>query len=273
MKPKNVRSPRSTVHGQTPKAALRIDVLTIFPRMFEGVFAESLLGKARQKGLLDIRVRDIRDHADDRHRTVDDRPYGGGPGMVMKPEPLFRALRAAGVPARAKGRSFPTGRPAQKRRGQGPWVVYLSPQGEPLTHGLAKSLARKKHLVLVCGHYEGIDERLLDWVDAEVSVGDAVYTGGEIPAMALADAAARQIPGVVQQEDSLRYDSFAEGWDGLLDCPHYTRPALWRGRKVPDVLLGGDHKAIQSWRRQEALRNTRSKRPDLLKMKVKEDRG
>ncbi len=228
--------------------------------MFEGVFTESLLGKARQKGLLDIRVRDIRDHADDRHRTVDDRPYGGGPGMVMKPEPLFRALRAAGVPAR-------------KRKGRGPWVVYLSPQGEPLTHGLAKSLARKKHLVLVCGHYEGVDERILDWVDAEVSVGDAVYTGGEIPAMALADAAARQIPGVVQQADSLKYDSFAEGWGGLLDCPHYTRPALWRGRKVPDVLLGGDHKAIQAWRKQEALRNTRSKRPDLLNQQKKVTEG
>lgn len=230
---------------------LRIDVLTLFPRMFDGAFTESLLGKAREKKLVDLRVRDIRDHADDKHRTADDRPYGGGPGMVMKPEPVYQALRAAGVSAK-------------KRRG-GPTVIYLSPQGAPLTQPLADSLARKKRLVLLCGHYEGIDERLLEWIDLEVSVGDVVYTGGEIPAMAVVDAVVRQVPGVVKEAESLKWDSFAAGWKGGLDCPHYTRPAEWRGRKVPQVLLEGNHAAIAGWRAQKAQENTRRKRPDLLK--------
>ncbi|HRY28978.1 MAG TPA: tRNA (guanosine(37)-N1)-methyltransferase TrmD [Elusimicrobiota bacterium] len=228
---------------------LRIDVLTIFPRMFPGVFSESLLGKAQHKGLVRIAVHDIRDHTEDRHRSVDDRPYGGGPGMVLKPEPVFRALKATG---------------AMKKRGKKPFVVYLSPQGKPLTQKLAGELRLKKHLIVLCGHYEGIDERLLAWVDMEVSVGEAVYTGGEIPAMALVDAVTRTLPGVVKEADSLFWDSFADGWRGRLDCPHYTRPAAWRGRTVPSVLLSGDHKAIQRWRQEQSLKNTRKKRPDLL---------
>jgi tRNA (guanine37-N1)-methyltransferase len=230
---------------------LRIDILTIFPRMFEGVLSESLLGKAREKGLLDVRLHDVRDHSQDKRRGVDDRPYGGGAGMVMMAEPIFRALRAAGVPG-------------GKRRGAGPTVIYLSPQGRPLTQKLAAELASKKRLVLLAGHYEGIDERLFDWIDLEVGVGDVVYTGGEIPALALVDAVARTVPGVIKEADSVHFDSFSDGWKGLLDCPHYTRPAVWRGRKVPDVLLSGDHGAIRAWREGQALANTKLKRPDLL---------
>jgi tRNA (guanine37-N1)-methyltransferase len=231
---------------------MRIDVLTIFPKMFEGPFSESLLGKARQKGLVDLRVTDIRDHADNKHRSVDDRPYGGGPGMVMMAEPLFRALRACGVPAR-------------KSAGKGPAVIYLSPQGRPLTQKLADELAKKKRLVLLCGHYEGIDERLSPWIDLEISVGEAVYTGGEVPAMAVVDAVVRKLPGVVKEADSLKWDSFAEGWNGRLDCPHYTRPAVWRGKKVPAVLLSGRHEDIRRWRAEQSEKMTRQKRPNLLK--------
>jgi tRNA (guanine37-N1)-methyltransferase len=234
------------------RPALRIDILTLFPRMFEGPLTESLIGKAREKGNVDLRVRDIRDFSDDKHRTVDDRPYGGGPGMVMKPEPLFRALQASGVPA-------------AKKKGKGPVVIFMSPQGRPLTQKLADELARRKHLVLLCGHYEGIDERVFGWIDLEVSVGDVVYTGGEIPALALTDAVVRKVPGTVKEEDSLTWDSFAGGWGGGLDCPHYTRPAMWRKKPVPPVLLSGDHKAIQAWRAERSRENTRRKRPDLLK--------
>ncbi|MBI4395689.1 MAG: tRNA (guanosine(37)-N1)-methyltransferase TrmD [Elusimicrobia bacterium] len=231
---------------------MRMDVLTIFPKMFPGVLSESLLGKAREKGLVDLRVQDIREHAEDKHRTVDDRPYGGGPGMVMKPEPLLRALRAVGVPEK-KGKTST------------PFVIYLSPQGVPLTQSLADDLARKKRLVFLCGHYEGVDERIFDWIDLEVSIGDVVLTGGEIPAMAVLDAVARKVPGVVKEPESLLQDSFAPGWEGHLDCPHYTRPAEWRGRRVPDVLLQGHHEAIQAWRAEQSLRRTRQRRPDLLR--------
>jgi tRNA (guanine37-N1)-methyltransferase len=226
--------------------------------MFHGVFSESLLGKACDKGLVDLQVHNIRDYATDKHHTVDDRPYGGGPGMVMKPEPIFRALRALGVPARKSRGKAP--------RVEDPWVIYLSPQGSPLTQDLADTLAAKYHrLILICGHYEGIDERLFPWIDLEVSVGDVVYTGGEIPAMALTDAVVRKIPGVVKEADSLAWDSFAQAWENRLDCPHYTRPPLWRKRSVPKVLLSGNHGFIQAWRAKQSLENTRRKRPDLLK--------
>ncbi len=235
-----------------PKPIFRIDVLTIFPNMFQGVFTESLLGKAQEKKLADLRVHNLRDYTDDKHRSVDDRPYGGGPGMVMKPEPIYRALRELGVPEK-------------KSRKKGPVVIYMSPQGEPLTQKLADELSREKHILVLCGHYEGIDERVFDWIDREVSVCDVVYTGGEIPAMALVDSVVRQIPSVVKESDSLKWDSFAAGWKGQLDCPHFTRPAIWRGRQVPQILLDGNHKAIQEWRAEQALENTRRKRPDLLK--------
>ena len=239
--------------------ALRIDVLTLFPRMLEGVFSESLLGKARDKKLADVRVWDIRDFALDRHRQADDRPYGGGPGMVLKPEPLYSALKAvgAGAPLRGKGARRSTRRPT---------VIYMSPQGRPLTQSLADELARKKRVVVIAGHYEGIDERILDWVDVEVSVGDVVLTGGEIPAMALVDAVVRKVPGVVKEKASLEWDSFASGWEGRLDCPHFTRPAEWRGRSVPAVLLGGNHKEIKLWRAAASRAATNKKRPDLVKL-------
>ncbi len=230
---------------------MRIDILTIFPKMFDHVFSESLIGKAQEKKRVSIHAHNIRTHAHDKHRTVDDRPYGGGPGMVMKPEPIFQALRQLGVPVK-------------KKKNSGPWVIHLSPQGKPLTQKKVNRLADKKHLILICGHYEGIDERLFNWIDEEISVGDAVYTGGEIPAMALTDAVARKIPGVVKEKDSLKWDSFAEGWSGRLDCPHYTRPAVWRNKKVPDVLLKGHHKDIQTWRAAQSYRHTKKKRPDLL---------
>jgi tRNA (guanine37-N1)-methyltransferase len=236
---------------------LRIDVLTLFPRMFEGVFNESLLGKARERSRVDLRVVDIRDFAQDKHRQADDRPYGGGPGMVLKPEPVWEALKSvgAGVPLRG---------PKARKSGNRPTVIYLSPQGKPLTQGLADDLAKKKRLVLVAGHYEGIDERLFDWIDLEISVGDVVLTGGEIPAMAVVDAVVRKVPGVVKEAESLEWDSYAAGWGGRLDCPHYTRPAKWLGREVPAVLLGGDHRKIQAWREGASLAATNKKRPDLI---------
>jgi tRNA (guanine37-N1)-methyltransferase len=232
---------------------LRIDILTLFPRMFEGPLTESLIGRARERGTVDVRIVNIRDFSDDaKHRAVDDRPYGGGPGMVLRAEPVYRALRACGVPAR-------------KARNRGPLVVHLTPQGRPFTQATADEWAKKKRLVLLCGHYEGIDERISAWVDREVSVGDVVYTGGEIPALAVTDAVVRQVPGTVKERDSLTWDSFAKGWSGGLDCPHFTRPSVWRRRKVPAALLSGDHKAIAAWRAERALDNTRKKRPDLIK--------
>lgn len=238
--------------------ALRFDVLTLFPRMIEGVFSESLIGKARDKKLLDLRVLDIRDHADDKHRTADDRPYGGGPGMVMKAEPIYGALKAVGAGTPLRG-------PGARKSARRPTVIFLSPQGQPFTQSLANALAQKKRLVLLAGHYEGVDERILDWVDLEVSVGDVVLTGGEIPAMVVVDAVARQVPGVVKETSSLEQDSFASGWDGRLDCPHFTRPSEWRKRSVPKVLLGGDHGAIQRWRAEMSRQATKQKRPDLMK--------
>lgn len=238
--------------------ALRIDILTLFPRMFEGVFSESMIGRARDRKLVDLRVTDIRDFALDKHRTADDRPYGGGPGMVLKAEPLWGALKAVGA-------GFPLRGLGSRKNARRPTVIYLSPQGRPLTQELANQLAKKRRLVLIAGHYEGIDERIFDWVDMEVSVGDVVMTGGEIPAMALVDSVVRKVPGVVKEAASLEWDSFADGWEGRLDCPHFTRPAEWRGRSVPDVLLGGDHKEIQLWREKESRTATKKKRPDLVK--------
>ena len=238
--------------------ALRIDVLTLFPRMFAGVFSESLLGRARDRKLVDLRISDIRDFALDKHRAADDRPYGGGPGMVLKPEPLWGALKSVGAGTPLKGLGA-------RKNARRPTVIYLSPQGRPLTQPLADELAKKKRLVLIAGHYEGIDERIFDWVDFEVSVGDVVLTGGEIPAMALVDAVVRKVPGVVKENASLEWDSFAGGWEGRLDCPHFTRPAEWRGRSVPDILLGGNHREIQAWRGSASQTATKKKRPDLVK--------
>lgn len=227
---------------------MKIDILTIFPDMFTGPLTESLIGKARAKKLIDIRIHDIRAYAADKHRSVDDKPFGGGAGMVMKPEPLYRALAAVGA-ARTKNR---------------PHVVYLSPQGPRLDHAHAVAVAQHRHLVLVCGHYEGIDERVMQWVDEEISIGDYVLTGGELPAMVLIDVIARFVPGVVKERASVERDSF---YNGLLDYPHYTRPAVFRKKAVPPVLLSGDHARIEAWRTDQMLRRTRLRRPDLLKKK------
>lgn len=229
---------------------MHIDILTIFPGMFAGPLTESLLQKAQEKNILNIGIHDIRSFATDKHHSVDDRPFAGGPGMVMQVEPILRALEHLG--AAKKGRKKPP-------------VIFLSPQGEPLSQSLAKEIARLPRIVLLCGHYEGIDERLTRWIDREVSIGDYVLTGGELPAMVLIDVVARLLPGVVKESGSVEQDSF---YQGLLDYPHYTRPAVFKGMAVPDVLLSGNHAAITRWRRQQALLRTYARRPDLLK-KVK----
>lgn len=225
---------------------MRIDVLTLFPEMFQGPLTESIIKRARERGLLTINLYDIRDYTTDKHHVTDDYPYGGGSGMVMKPEPIAAALEAVLPPPEREG--VP--------------VIMLSPQGEIFTQDLAKELAKKPRLVLLCGHYEGIDERVREvLVTREISIGDYVLTGGELPAMVIIDAVARLIPGVLGDPASPVEDSF---YDGLLDYPHYTRPEVWRGRRVPEVLLSGNHEAIRRWRRKESLRRTFLRRPDLL---------
>ena len=240
-----------------------IDIFTLFPRMFEGPFAESILKRAVDAGLLEIRVHDIRAYATDKHHVTDDYPYGGGAGMVIKPEPLFAAVEAV-LGGQAQ-------RPAPGQAADGPAVpeapqpavpvVLLTPQGRLLTQSVAEELARHPRLALVCGHYEGVDERVREHLATdEVSVGDYVLTGGELPAMVLVDAVARLIPGVLDAESTLE-ESHA---DGLLEYPHYTRPAEYRGWSVPDVLLSGHHGQIAAWRRQQSLLRTLRRRPGLL---------
>lgn len=222
---------------------MRIDVLTIFPGILESPLRESLLGKAIEKGVLDVRVHDIRDHATDKHRQVDDESYGGGPGMVMKPEPIFAAVEALG--------------PDPKR------VLLLSPAGRRLDQALVRELAKEPWLVLVAGRYEGVDERVVEGLGTEeISIGDYVLSGGEVPALVVLEAVTRLVPGVIGRDESHERDSF--GHDGLLDHPHYTRPPEFRGMAVPEVLLSGDHAAIERWRREAAREKTRRNRPDLL---------
>jgi tRNA (guanine37-N1)-methyltransferase len=221
------------------------DVITIFPTMVQAMLAEGVIARARERGIVDITVRDLREYTTDRHRTVDDVPYGGGPGMVMKPEPLFRAVEAI-----------------EAEHGQPSAVVLMSPQGQRLTHAVAERFSREPRLVVICGRYEGVDERVVEaLVTDEISIGDYVLTGGEIPAMVLLDAAVRLVPGVVGDAGSVAADSFAGPW---LDYPHYTRPAECRGRTVPDVLLSGNHAQIARWRQRERVRRTAMRRPDLI---------
>jgi tRNA (guanine37-N1)-methyltransferase len=225
---------------------LRIDLVTIFPRMVEGPLSDGILRRAREAGLVDLRVHDLRDHTDDRHRTVDDAPFGGGPGMVMKAEPFARALEAI----RADGRTGPEA------------VVLLSPRGRRFDQGTARRYSRLERMILLCGRYEGVDERVArELATEEASLGDFVLTGGETAALAVVEATVRLLPGALGDEGSAGSDSFE---DGVLDWPHYTRPASWRGIGVPEVLLSGDHGRIRRWRRKEALRATRERRPDLL---------
>ncbi len=224
---------------------LQVEILTLFPRMCEGYLAESILGKARESGLLEARVTDVREHAEGRHRVTDDAPYGGGAGMVMKPEPLTAAVEAA------------------RARLPGAIAVLTSPRGTRLDQPLARRLSEHGRLILVCGRYEGVDERVMRAIDMEVSVGDFVLTGGELAALCVVDAAARLVPGVLGNEASAGAESFADA-EGLLEHPHYTRPPEFRGMKVPEVLLSGDHRRIERWRRRESLRATRERRPDLF---------
>jgi tRNA (guanine37-N1)-methyltransferase len=222
---------------------VRIDVFTIFPEILEGPLRASLLGKAIESGVVDVRVHDLRAFATDRHRQVDDESYGGGPGMVMKPEPVFAAVESLGA--------------------AGMRVVLLSPAGRRLDQALVRELAAEPRLVLIAGRYEGLDERIVEGLPAqEVSIGDYVLSGGELPALVVIEAVTRLLPGVIGREESHERDSF--GADGLLDHPHYTRPAEFRGMAVPDVLLSGNHAEIQRWRREAAREKTRRNRPDLL---------
>jgi tRNA (guanine37-N1)-methyltransferase len=219
----------------------RIDVLTLFPKMFESPFAESIVARARAAGQIEIAVHDIREWATDRHHVVDDAPYGGGAGMVLKPEPLTRAIRAT--------------------KGERGHVVLMSAQGSLFDQAAAHRLAQLPHLVIVCGHYEGVDERVIEGdIDEELSIGDFVLTGGELAAMVVIDAVTRLVPDVIEAE-SLEHESHTEG---LLEGPHYTRPVDHEGRRVPAVLLSGDHAAIARWRRAEAVRRTAERRPDLI---------
>lgn len=224
---------------------MRIDVVTLFPPMFEAVSAYGVTGRAVERGIVELGLWNPRDYTHDRHRTVDDRPYGGGPGMLMKVQPLRDAIHDAR--AAAEGPSH---------------VVYLSPQGRPLDQRGVHELAGYEHLVLIAGRYEGVDERLLETeVDEEWSIGDYVLSGGELAAMVVIDAVSRLLPGVLGHEDSAQQDSFSEG---MLDCPHYTRPEVFEGMSVPDVLLSGDHAAIARWREKQALGRTWLRRPELL---------
>lgn len=233
---------------------LRIDVLTIFPGLFPPFLQESMVGIAATSGALSVQVHDLRGFTSDRHRVVDDAPYGGGPGMVMKPEPLVTGIEAL------------AGEKGAERRAR---VILLTPQGARFDHGRAAELAQASHLVLVCGRYEGIDQRVIELaVDEELSIGDYVLSGGEVPAMVVIEAVARLLPGVLGNPESAGSDSFGQG---LLEGPQYTRPAVFRGQPVPEVLLSGNHAAVARWRAETAHEFTRRRRPDLLRRRGKEE--
>jgi len=225
---------------------VKFDIVTIFPKMVEGPLQEGIVARAIARGVLDVRVHDLRDFTADRHRVVDDMPFGGGPGMVLKPEPLFVAVDRI-----------------RETRGAPSAVILTSPDGERLTHAVAKRLSARDHIVILCGRYEGVDERVREHLATDtISIGDYVVSGGELPALVIVDAVARLVPGVVGDESSVAGDTFAR--DGLLDFPQYTRPAEFRGMGVPPVLLSGHHAEIEKWRREQAMARTRRHRPDLL---------
>jgi tRNA (guanine37-N1)-methyltransferase len=239
-------SVQGSPRGEAPR--IKIDIVTIFPEMVRAPLREGIVARAIANGRLDVGVHDLRDFTTDRHRVVDDVPFGGGPGMVMKPEPLFAAVEAIVAP-----------RPADARA-----IILTSPDGERLTHAVAQRLSALDHVVILCGRYEGVDERVREHLATEtISIGDYVVSGGELPALVIVDAVARFVPGVVGDEASVSGDTFAR--DGLLDFPQYTRPADFRGWGVPPVLLSGHHAEIAKWRREQALERTRRHRPDLLK--------
>jgi len=224
---------------------MRIDVITVFPEVIECGIGYSIVKRAREKGILDARVHNLRDYAHDRHRTTDDEPFGHGAGMVMKPEPIFEAVEAVRAEVQEE-----------------PEVVLTTPQGRRFTQGIAQELSGRKHLIIICGHYEGVDERVREHlVTDEISIGDYILTGGELAALVIIDAVTRLLPGALGAEESAQFESFA---GGLLEYPQYTRPAEFRGWKVPEVLLSGHHAEIDKWRRRESLKRTLRRRPDLL---------
>ncbi|WJH30071.1 tRNA (guanosine(37)-N1)-methyltransferase TrmD [Paenibacillus sp. CC-CFT742] len=232
---------------------MRVDVLTLFPEMFEGVFGTSILGKAQTKGLVSLNAVNFRDYATNKHNTVDDTPYGGGGGMVLKPDPIFAAVEDV-LEKRSEESAAASSKP--------PRIILMCPQGETFTQKKAEELVQEDHLIFICGHYEGYDERIREFlVTDELSIGDYVLTGGELPAMVAIDSVARLIPGVLGNETSAVTDSFSTG---LLEYPHYTRPPEFRGMKVPDVLLSGHHLNIDAWRREQSLIRTLERRPDML---------
>lgn len=225
---------------------MRIDIATLFPAMCEAVLSESVVGRGRKGGFITIECHNIRDYTLDKHRRVDDKAYGGGTGMVMQAQPIYDCIQAI----------------KEKSGCDGSRLIYLSPQGKKLDQGLVKELAREAHLILLCGHYEGVDQRVLDELEAEeISVGDYVVTGGELPALIIADAVARLQEGVLPNEDAYSIESH---YDGVLEYPQYTRPEEWRGRRVPEVLLSGHHQNIEKWQRETAVEVTKRKRPDML---------
>ncbi|WP_368256326.1 tRNA (guanosine(37)-N1)-methyltransferase TrmD [Enterococcus innesii] len=224
---------------------MRIDVLTLFPRMFEGPLGESIIGKAREKGLLEINVSNFRDYSDNKHQTVDDYPYGGGAGMLLKVQPVYDNIKAIEEAA-----------PETKKR-----VILLDPAGKPFDQKMAEEFSTEEHLVFICGHYEGYDERIRSLVTDEVSLGDYVLTGGELGAMVMIDATVRLLPEVLGNQTSAQTDSHSTG---LLEHPQYTRPAAFKGMKVPEVLMNGNHKLIEQWQLKESLRRTYQRRPDML---------
>lgn len=225
---------------------MRIDILTLFPEMCERVLDESVTGNARKNGLVDIRCHNIRDYAGNKHRRVDDYPYGGGQGMLMQPEPIARCFDAI-----------------CRESGDRPLFIYMSPQGEVFKQQIACELAEMEHICLLCGHYEGIDQRLLDeYIDRQISLGDFVLTGGELPAIAIADAVTRLLPGVLAEDKSFEDESH---FNGLLEYPQYTRPPVWRGREVPQVLLSGNQRNIEQWKHEMSVKVTEKLRPDMLK--------
>jgi tRNA (guanine37-N1)-methyltransferase len=228
--------------------AFKFDVVTLFPEMFDAITKSGITSRAKQQNIYDVRFWNPRDFTTDNHKTVDDRPYGGGPGMVMLIEPLEQAISSAKL--------------KQAEDNVESWVIHLSPVGKPLTHEKIMQLSKKQGLVLLASRYEGVDQRLIDAkIDEEISIGDYVLSGGELPAMTLIDAIVRQLPGALGDSDSAVEDSFV---DGLLDCPHYTRPEEYKGVKVPEILLSGNHAKIKQWRLKMSLKRTRDQRPDLL---------
>ncbi|WP_342389078.1 tRNA (guanosine(37)-N1)-methyltransferase TrmD [Salinicoccus bachuensis] len=220
---------------------MNIHYLTLFPEMYEGVLGTSILGRAKEKGIVDYHTVNFRDYSGNKHNKVDDYPYGGGAGMVLKPEPVFNAMDAMDL--------------------ENPRVILMCPQGRPFDQKMAEELSQEEDIVFICGHYEGYDERIRTLVTDEVSIGDYVLTGGELASMTMTDAIVRLIPGVLSREESHQEDSFSTG---LLEHPHYTRPREYRGMEVPEVLLNGNHKLIEEWRREESMKRTRERRPDLL---------